>query len=373
MSAALVAAWILLQAQNAQQEEEKTRAAPLPTLHVVTPLAPDDVVLIQRWWDGHARQLGAEARVDRAASIGTAHLLPDTLLLAFEAGLLAELGGDGALLSEAANVAAAVHPVAVESWTMAWTDDLGEELPELDTCRALLDERLRGHVRIRRVTAEGPEGLVLSEIRARLAVDLERMVLSTDSGGTVLASDLKFDDLLRTLPARSVTLAPVRAVVKARRAGRPVVWGIPREGLIGLTLAAALTRGSSKESAAALAALVDRPLRDDLCRALELEPVGVADPSWPDWIRMASERHAADAIKRERAGVERLHLAVFQSGGSPDGAHSDGDWIDELLDGAMVTGAALLAFFALRASRRAPLLRRGRDHARRDRADRSVV
>ena len=361
MSAALAACALLLVQQ------------PLPTLHVVTPLAADDVVRIQRFWDGHARQIGAEARVDRAASLGAAQLLPDTLLLGFEAGLLEELGGNGALLSEAANVAAAVHPIAVESWTMAWTDDWGDDLPELDTCRALLDERLRGRVRLRRVTADGPEGLVLSEIRARLAVDLERMLLATDSAGTVLAFDLPFDELLRTLPPRSVTLAPVRAAVLARRAGRPIVWGIPREGLVGLTLAAAVTRGSSKEGAAALAALVEPPLRDEFCRALELEPVGVADPGWPDWIRMVSERHAADAIKRERAGVERLHLAVFQTGGAPDGAHSDGDWIDDLIDGAMVTGAALLAVLALRAFRRAPLLRRGRDRAPRDRADRSVV
>ena len=350
MSAPIVAAWTLLLAQV----EPARPPAPLPTLHVVTPLARDDVARLQQWWDGHARELGAEARVDRATMIGAAQLLPDTLLFAFEAGMLEELGGDGALLAEAANVAAAVHPIAVESWTIAWSDDRGDAPPELDTWRALLDERLRGALRMRRITDQGPEGLVLSEVRARLDVDVERMVLATDAAGTVLPSDLAFDELLRTLPAKGVTIAPVREAEKARHAGRPVEWTVPREGLVGLSLAAAVTRGSSKESTAVLAALVAPPLRDDLCRNLELEPGGVADASFPHWIRMVSERHAADAIKRERAGVERLHLAAYQAGGSPDGAHADGDWVEDLLDGAMVTGAALLAFVALRAVRRAP-------------------
>lgn len=350
MNAALAAASALLLAQTEPRQEP----APLPTLHVVTPLAKEDVEALQRWWDGHERALGAKARVDRAEILGPTQLLADTLLVAFEAGYLEELGRDGALLAEAADVAAAVHPIAVESWTMAWSADLGDDAPGLDTYRALLDEKLRGRFRARRITVAGPEGLVLSEIRARLDADVERMVLATDAAGTVLASDLPFDELLRTLPAKSVTIAPVRAVVKARRAGRPVVYGIPREGLVGLTLAAALTHGSTKASAAVLAALVAPNLRDDLCRALELEPVGVADASFPEWIRLASERHAADAIKRERAGVERLHLAAWQSGGAPDGAHADGDWLEDLLDGAMVTGAAVLAFVAIRMVRRAP-------------------
>jgi len=354
MSAPIVApivwGWTLLVAQ----EEPQRPPAPLATLHVVTPLARDDVARLQRWWDGHARELGAQARIDHAALLGAAQLLPDTLLFAFEAGMLEELGGDGALLAEAANVAAAVHPIAVESWGIAWSSDRGDAPPELDSWRALLDERLRSALRMRRITEQGPEGLVLSEVRNRLDVDLERMLLATDAAGTVLASDLAFDELLRTLPAKGVTVAPVREAVKARRAGRPIEWVVPKEGLVGLTLAAAVTRGSSKECAAALAALAAPPLRDDLCRELELEPVGVADASFPDWIRMVSARHATDAIKRERAGVERLHLALYQAGGSPDGAHSDGDWVDDLLDGAMVTGAALLAFVALRAVRRAP-------------------
>jgi hypothetical protein len=350
VSATLAAVWTLLLAQ----QEPASQPAPLPTLHVVTPLAKEDAEALQRWWDGRERELGAKARVDRAASLGAPQLLPDTLLLAFEAGFLEELGRDGALLAEAADVAAAVHPIAVESWTMAWSADLGDDAPGLDTYRALLDESLRGRFRMRRITATGPEGLVVSEIRARLDADVERMVLATDAAGTVLASDLPFDELLRTLPAKGVTLAPVRAVVKARRAGRPVVYGIPREGLVGLTLAAALTHGSTKSSAAVLAALVTPALRDDLCRALELEPIGVADASFPEWIRIASERHAADAIRRERAGVERLHLAAWQAGGAPEGARTEGDWLEDLLDGAMVTGAAVLAFVAIRLVRRTP-------------------
>jgi hypothetical protein len=338
----------------AQVEPHPPRAAPLATIHVVTPLAAADAAALQKWWDGHAKELGAGARVDSVASIGAAQLLPDTLLFAWEAGFLEELGGDGALRAEAADVAASVHPVAVESWTLAWTPKLEDDLPELDSYRALLDETLRRHLRLRRITNEGPEGLVLSEIRARLHVDLERMLLSTDAAGTVLASDLPIDELLRTLPERSVTLAPVRAVVMARRAGLSIGYGVAREGLIGLTLAAALTHGSSAASEAVLRALVSPPLRDDLARTLELEPVGAADATFPEWIRVTSPNRVANAIKRERAGVERLRLVLFQAGGSPEGAHADGDWLEDLLNGALVTAAALLAFIALRAVRRAP-------------------
>src|SRR6185295_13479464 len=157
------------------------------------------------------------------------------------------------------------------------TSDSRGDLPKFDSLRALLDPRLNGRFRMRRMTREGPEGLVLSEIRARLRVDLDAVLVASDKLGTLLPSGAPFDELLRELPAGGVTLAPVRAVVLAQKAGLPVDYARPREGFVGLTLAAAVTRGSSATSAAVVDTKLDATLLADLCRALELEPSGDID------------------------------------------------------------------------------------------------
>jgi hypothetical protein len=106
-------------------------------------------------------------------------------------------------------------------------------------------------------------------------------------------------------PEGSTALAPVRAVVFARRSGAALRSPRPREGVVALTLAAAVTRGSGEAAAAVVASRLDAALLADLARTLEWEPAGPADDTFPDWIRELGRDRAADAIHRERAGVDR--------------------------------------------------------------------
>jgi len=217
----------------------------LPPLRIVVPFENDDAAQASLWFDAHASALGIQPRVDAVRRLGPSELQPDTLLFGFEAGLLVELGEEGELLADAADVRAAVHPVAIESWTLVWSGDGRLEPPGADSWRVLLDPKMKGRVRSRRVGAQYPEGLVWSEIRGRLAVDLDDLLAAAGADKTPLPPELPLQELLRRLPEGSAALAPVRAAVLARRAGAALRSPRPREGCVGLTLAAAVTRGSS--------------------------------------------------------------------------------------------------------------------------------
>jgi len=229
----------------------------LPPLRVVVPFESDDAAQASLWFDAHAGALGIQPRVDAVRRLGPSELQPDTLLFGFEAGFLVELGEEGELLADAADVRAAVHPVAIESWTLVWSGDGRLEPPGADSWGVLLDPRMKGRVRSRRVAAANPEGLVWSEVRGRLAVDLDDLLVAAGADKTPLPPELPLTELLRRLPEGSAALAPVRAAVLARRTGVALRGPRPREGCVGLTLAAAVTRGSGE----AAAAVVDAPRR----------------------------------------------------------------------------------------------------------------
>ena len=325
----------------------------LPPLRIVVPFESDDAAKASLWFDAHASALGIQPRVDAVRRLGPSELQPDTLLFGFEAGLLVELGEEGELLADAADVRAAVHPVAIESWTLVWSGDGRLEPPGADSWRVLLDPKTKGRVRSRRVGAQNPEGLVWSEIRGRLAVDLDDLLAAAGADKTPLPPELPLEELLRRLPEGSAALAPARAAVLARRAGAALRSPRPREGCVGLTLAAAVTRGSG-EAAAAVATRLDAALLADFARALELEPAALPDESFPDWIRELARDRAADAIHRERAAVDRAQLLERDRGGGTAPAPPEESWLDIWLDGLLLTVAAALILVALLRTARAP-------------------
>ena len=326
----------------------------LPPLRIVVPFENDDAAQASLWFDAHASALGIQPRVDAVRRLGPSELQPDTLLFGFEAGLLVELGEEGELLADAADVRAAVHPVAIESWTLVWSGDGRLEPPGADSWRVLLDPKMKGRVRSRRVGAQYPEGLVWSEIRGRLAVDLDDLLAAAGADKTPLPPELPLQELLRRLPEGSAALAPVRAAVLARRAGAALRSPRPREGCVGLTLAAAVTRGSGEAAAAVVATRFDAALLADFARALELEPAALPDASFPDWIRELARDRAADAIHRERAAVDLAQLLERDRGGGTAAAPPEESWLDVWIDGLLLTVAAALILVALLRTARAP-------------------
>ncbi|HET6163388.1 MAG TPA: hypothetical protein VFG37_06945 [Planctomycetota bacterium] len=326
----------------------------LPPLRVVVPFESDDAAQASLWFDAHAGALGVQPRVDAVRRLGPSELRPDTLLFGFEAGFLVELGEEGELLADAADVRAAVHPVALESWTLVWSGDGRLEPPGADSWGVLLDPRMKGRVRSRRVAAANPEGLVWSEVRGRLAVDLDDLLVAAGADKTPLPPELPLAELLRRLPEGSAALAPVRAAVLARRTGAALRGPRPREGCVGLTLAAAVTRGSGEAAAAVVATRLDAALLADFARALELEPAALPDESFPDWIRELARDRAADAIHRERAAVDLAQLLERERGGGSAVAPPEESWLDVWLDGVLLTVAAALILVALLRTARAP-------------------
>jgi hypothetical protein len=326
----------------------------LPPLRVVVPFVRDDAAKVSLWFDAHARALGVQPRVDSVRRLGPSELQPDTLLFGFEAGRLLELGEDGELRADAADVRAALLPIATESWALAWPGDGRLDPPGADSYRVLLDPRMKGRVRCRRISADNPEGLVWSEIRGRIDVDFDDLLAAAGADKTALPPDLPFEELLRRLPEGFAALAPVRAVVSARRSGAALRSPRPREGVVALTLAAAVTRGSGEAAAAVVASRLDAALLADLARTLEWEPAGPADDTFPDWIRELGRDRAADAIHRERAGVDRSQYLARESGEGLAGEPDEEPWLDRWLDGLLITIAAVLILVALRRTARAP-------------------
>jgi len=344
----------LVVAALAQAGARPPAPSALPPLRIVVPFENDDAAQASLWFDAHASALGIQPRVDAVRRLGPSELQPDTLLFGFEAGLLVELGEEGELLADAADVRAAVHPVAIESWTLVWSGDGRLEPPGADSWRVLLDPKMKGRVRSRRVGAQYPEGLVWSEIRGRLAVDLDDLLAAAGADKTPLPPELPLQELLRRLPEGSAALAPVRAAVLARRAGAALRSPRPREGCVGLTLAAAVTRGSGEAAAAVVATRLDAALLADFARALELEPAALPDASFPDWIRELARDRAADAIHRERAAVDLAQLLERDRGGGTAAAPPEESWLDVWIDGLLLTVAAALILVALLRTARAP-------------------
>ncbi len=342
LAGTLVAA--LAQAQETQAGTE----GELLRLRVVVPFDPADVELLEKSWRAHEREFGASATCERDLVPGRDQLRPGTLLLGYERGLLEELDSEGALASPPLTF-------ALESWAPVCSLAGEADAPELESFEQLLQPELRGRVRLRRVTFESDEGLILGELASRLGwtseAKLVRLVVASDEAGTLLDATTSHDALLAALPGGTATIAPVRAAVRARRLDVPLSFPLPREGFLALELAAAPARGASPEFRRWLDERFAAAVAPTLRRELELEPDDSSGGDLPEWMELVEgSRHVVD---RAAAGALRMQIARLYEVSPPRSALPESvGWIDfvETLLLTVVVAAALL--FAWRERRR---------------------
>jgi len=312
----------------------------LPSLRVLVPFDTSDVESLESWWHQHERELGVAARFERVLALGPEELAEDVLLLGYERGLLEDLERDGALGSP-------VTTIAYESWTPVFSlgsvdgQDEDVELPEIDSWESLLHQDLRGRIRLRRPTRDSTEGLILGAIASHLdlvgdgANELPRLVLASYEAGTIEGGSSSLDGIVRGLPPGSVTIAPVRTAVLARRTKVKVSFAAPREGWFAVELAVAVTADTGPELRRWLEQRFVPALAARLVDALELEPAGTLRGDAPEWQRIvAGSRRVID---RASADALRTRLVRMYEGSPPRDALPDPGTLPDLLDTLLLT------------------------------------
>ena len=314
---------------------------------VATPFDGQDVAELESWWRARAAALGAEAQMARVVLPGEEELAAGTLLLGYERGLLDELEARGAL-------AAAPVTFAWQSWAPCWALGGDPDAPEIDSFEKLLDPALQGHVHLRSVTRESPEGLLLGELARRLDLvgerELPRLVLASYDAGTIRGATTSIDAFLRTLPAGAATIAPVRAAARARRTGLRVSWSLPREGFLALELAAAATKGTDAPLRRWFEERFASAVAPELAASLELEPTGALPGAAPEWMRLVESRRTG--IDRDAAERLRVRLARLYDAAPPRGALPDPGGILDFVDTLLLTAAVVAVLLLWRRERR---------------------
>ena len=317
--------------------------ASLPTLRIVTPLDESDAQQLDAYWRDHAIDLGVSASVVRVVEPTSEELRAGTLLLGYERGLLDEIVP-----------AITVHRFALQSWCVAASHGEGADPAAVDSFAGLLDPTIRARAILRRLTEDSSEGLVLGELARRAGrvedESLRDYVLVSEESGSARSKSASFDRLLAGLPGGAVTLVPLRSAERARRAGLPIGWTLPREGFPQLELAAGLTDGSAPELVRWFDEQFEREVAPQLCGALELEPDGPLPAAAPEWMKLAVASRFE--IDRGEAGVVRDRLArLANATRGPPASEADDDGL-QWLDGVLLTGALVfLAGFAWRSRR----------------------
>jgi hypothetical protein len=346
----VIAPLVALAVALAYAQDSGGASTPPLTLHVATALDTSDAEQLAAWWTAHESEVGTKADVVRLPKLTSRDLEPDTLLLGYERGALDELAGDAAHEGALAPVdGGAVVPFARQSWTPAWRIGAATR-GEVDSFASLWSDDWRGHVRIRRVTADSSEGLVLGELALTLDLlgssVLPQLVLASDRDDALAPSSQSFDRLLEGLPAGTATIVPVRSAARARRAGLPVSWTKPKEGFVVLELGAALTRGSSRAAVDWFARRFASDVAPTLRRELELEPVGAPAADAPEWMRLVAS--ASLPVDRAAAAAVRLRLAPLYD--APVGVAPSPEWggVPAWIDATLLTIAAVVALVAWR-------------------------
>lgn len=311
-------------------------------LRVVAPFDGSEIAALTRALAEHGTDLGLRATVVRIVELEPLDLAPDTLLLGYERGQLEKLAKEGALAP--IGPPPAVTPFARESWTPAFATGPLAEAPLLDSFQALLAPALEGRVYLRRVTARSTEGLILAAVADELGWtsddELARFVVASDATQTLLPATSSLEQLLATLPAGGATITPVRVAVAAARAGRAISYQAPREGWFAVELAAALTKGASPATARWFTARFDTALAPLVRATLELEPMTDLPSDAPAWQRsVAPARVDLDRAAGELVEPVRERLVRQFEGGADGGLPLDGDALEMLLDGLLLTVA----------------------------------